>query len=403
MAFSAKVLIVGLLQAVVAILVFFVLIVLLSSHIRFQQLTQLAISGDLTDMDSDDAFHIAVARYLGAVRKTPAPFTVFILRVNELKSLGDEYGPEEYEAAQQFALNRIALQVRKVDTVMFIGDDLIGLAIAADRDNIEAAYQRITREAFREAYRSDNIFLKLSATTGACGFPENGLSARALVDGAKEELNKASLNTLKFAEAVGEELEPSAVEDDLLPEAPKKITQLVTDPLTGLMRKEKMGAAMQKYIAKLRKEEESATMIYIDIDNLDRYNQHYGKKAGDAILVGVGKILDENLRKVDLIGHVDGEELIICLPGRVAKGIHVAERIVQEIKKTSFLYGDSELRITACAGVSGFPEHGVIARQLFDASEIALNFSKSKGRSMCSMYNSEMLEQDVVYKKVDSL
>jgi len=402
MAFTVKGLLIGLLQTVVATLVFFIIIALLCSHIRYQQLTHQAISGDLEDLDSDDVFHIAVARYLGTVRKTPDPFTVFMLRVNELKQLEEAHGPEKYEAAQSFVLEQLNQQVRKTDTVMSLGDGVYGLAIATSRDNIEAAYHRIINEAFHEAYRSEGVFLKLSASSGAASFPENGVSVRELVEAAECELEQSPLGSMKLAEEKVQEQADEA-EDNLLPAAPKKISNIMTEPLTGLMRREKMGAAMQKYIAKLRKEEQPASMIYIDIDNLDRYNQHYGMKAGDAILTGVGKILDKHLRKVDLIGHVDGEEFIICLPGRVAFAFGVAERVIQEIKKTPFIFGDNELRITACAGVSGFPEHGVIAKQLFDASEIALNFAKARGRSMCNMYDPEMLEHAAEYENADTL
>jgi diguanylate cyclase (GGDEF)-like protein len=162
------------------------------------------------------------------------------------------------------------------------------------------------------------------------------------------------------------------------------------DPLTGLLRSERMGGALQKYVARYRKDEEPVTLLYMDIDSLEQYNAHYGEAAGDAILTRLGEILDHGVRQQDLLGRVGGEEFIIGMNVEPASALIAAKRLCAMIKASAVDFGGNKLRFTVCIGVAGFPDHGGVAKTLFDRSLIAMRAAKYRGRSKCIMYDPQM-------------
>ena len=159
---------------------------------------------------------------------------------------------------------------------------------------------------------------------------------------------------------------------------------------------------MQRFVAKYRKDELPVSLLYLDVDGLDRYNKHYGKKAGDQIIITVSQILQDMTREEDIIGRVDGEEFVVSMACTPQEATRIAQRLLAEIKRTQIPFGNSNLRITACAGVAGFPDHSGVAKYLYDAAEAALGAAKMKGRNMALMYQKGMRAQHVEVKKVDS-
>lgn len=68
-------------------------------------------------------------------------------------------------------------------------------------------------------------------------------------------------------------------------------------------------------------------VIFLDIDHFKMFNDNYGHKTGDDVLVMVGKSVSNTLRKMDVAIRWGGEEFMILLPDVTRKvlGI-VAER-----------------------------------------------------------------------------
>ena len=168
------------------------------------------------------------------------------------------------------------------------------------------------------------------------------------------------------------------------------------DELTGVLGVSYSGSATQKFIAKYRKDEHPVSVLYIDVDGLDQYNNHYGKKAGDQILRSLGEVLEDQLREDDIIGRVGGEEFVVCMATRPQQALIAAKRLCSDIKKTNVIFSGNKLKFTVCIGVAGFPDHGGVARSLFERAIIAMRAAKYRGRSMCEMYHPDMRSSTIV-------
>jgi diguanylate cyclase (GGDEF)-like protein len=57
----------------------------------------------------------------------------------------------------------------------------------------------------------------------------------------------------------------------------------------------------------------TASMVYVDINNLKQINDRFSHAAGDAALLQVARILAENVRNSDVVGRLGGDELGVLL------------------------------------------------------------------------------------------
>lgn len=102
----------------------------------------------------------------------------------------------------------------------------------------------------------------------------------------------------------------------------------VTDPLTGLFNRR----YAMSHLARIRQRSERSgrgfAVMLIDLDNFKVVNDTHGHAAGDTVLEAVGQMLVSNLRSVDLVARVGGEEFMVILPDVEADAaLGAAERL----------------------------------------------------------------------------
>jgi two-component system cell cycle response regulator len=88
----------------------------------------------------------------------------------------------------------------------------------------------------------------------------------------------------------------------------------VTDPLTGLYNRRYAMSHLARIQQRSEKSGRGFAVMLIDLDNFKGVNDTYGHAAGDSVLQAVGQILMSNLRSVDLVARVGGEEFMVILP-----------------------------------------------------------------------------------------
>jgi two-component system, cell cycle response regulator len=132
------------------------------------------------------------------------------------------------------------------------------------------------------------------------------------------------------------------------------------------------------------------TLSYVmcDIDNFKSFNDRYGHLIGDKILVGIGKIFKDSLRKHDLVARYGGEEFALILPETDDAGsFSVSERYRAVIESTQFGTPELPLRVTASFGITSFPKFkpSSIDEMIKQADE-ALYKAKEWGRNKTVLY-----------------
>lgn len=150
-----------------------------------------------------------------------------------------------------------------------------------------------------------------------------------------------------------------------------------TDPLTGLANRR----AITDVIAAAVADNEPIAVIAIDLDHFKETNDAAGHAAGDALLCAAGQRLKSQVRAMDVVGRIGGDEFLVVLRGvsdRV-RALDVAERMRTELHMP-VRYGDSLLRLGATFGVALVPQDADTGELALQTADQALIRAKRQAR-----------------------
>ena len=170
------------------------------------------------------------------------------------------------------------------------------------------------------------------------------------------------------------------------------------DELTGLpnamLGKDRLSGA----IARAKREQEKAVVLFVDLDGFKAVNDTFGHEAGDLVLKEVAVRLKESVREVDTIARIGGDEFLVVLGG-----IHqffdvesIASKIIssinqpyQKIEDSIKIDVDASIELGSSLGIAFYPEHGSDADQLIKCADAAMYSIKRSGKNNYSIYQTQ--------------
>lgn len=89
--------------------------------------------------------------------------------------------------------------------------------------------------------------------------------------------------------------------------------QALRDPLTGLHNRRFLAQVIDGRLARARRTGDGLAVALLDIDHFKRVNDRHGHEAGDQVLVGFARQLQQRLRSSDILCRFGGEEFLLLL------------------------------------------------------------------------------------------
>ncbi|HMP77265.1 MAG TPA: diguanylate cyclase [Kiritimatiellia bacterium] len=376
----------------------FAAITLLASHLRYQSLARRSRDVREHGPAARTAFELQIVQRLGTAHRNPAPFTIARITPAGWALLRELHGAGPCAELMDVLGERLGASVRINDLVMPLQEDEVGVLIRASRTaSVEVIKRVLTGLSARPVVLPSGLSMRVDVLAGLAAYPEDGDSAPVLYAKAAAALDRAR------ADGKGWYWPESTVAGEL-PAAPAHVGETedaasLLDALTGVLREDQLGSALQKFVAARRRDDLPVSVLVLDIDMLRRYNQQYGREVGDSLLRGMGTFLQKNTRERDLIARWHEDQFLIALDCPPALALTVAQRLWGDIRKASF--GRSGLRLSVTVGVAGWPGHSGHARGLFEEAQLALRVGKSKGRNQCVLFNPEMRKLKVAAAPVE--
>lgn len=156
---------------------------------------------------------------------------------------------------------------------------------------------------------------------------------------------------------------------------------IMRDGLTGLYNHSAIKEYLTREISRTTRNGGTLALAILDLDFFKRVNDTYGHSVGDQVIRALARLLQQRLRRSDIIGRYGGEEFVVIFPAisaSVAAG--VLDQIRDAFSKIRHRAEDGEFTSSFSAGIAELSDNQD-AEDLFRLADSVLYQAKHKGRN----------------------
>jgi two-component system cell cycle response regulator len=164
----------------------------------------------------------------------------------------------------------------------------------------------------------------------------------------------------------------------------RSLSLALTDELTGLYNRRYVFAHLNELLERRSEGGNETAVMLFDVDHFKQVNDRHGHPAGDEVLRELGERAVRQVRSVDLVGRLGGEEFVVIMPETsLAGAVVVAERFRAAVADEPFVpRGQSEkVPVTVSVGIAVTGEESDTIDTLLKRADDALYAAKHAGRN----------------------
>lgn len=125
------------------------------------------------------------------------------------------------------------------------------------------------------------------------------------------------------------------------------------DPLTELSNRRGFEAHLQQAITRVARTGQSASLMFIDLDNFKPINDSHGHLAGDAMLWAVANVLRHGVRDSDIVARLGGDEFAVILAGcSLKRARRIASDLLESVRSLTIPWDLQRLSVGASIGIA---------------------------------------------------
>ncbi|NML32843.1 cyclic di-GMP phosphodiesterase [Paraburkholderia antibiotica] len=167
------------------------------------------------------------------------------------------------------------------------------------------------------------------------------------------------------------------------------IEQAATDPLTGLANRHAIQERIQIAIEQAAPGE-TVGILFLDLDNFKKVNDHYGHVFGDRLICDVSDAIRSCLNPGDSLARLGGDEFIVLAAKGTAHQLeNTAQRILERMR-VPFAVGLVEVYTGCSIGIACSPEHGDSLESLIRSADTAMYVAKDEGKRTHRVFSPDM-------------
>lgn len=210
------------------------------------------------------------------------------------------------------------------------------------------------------------------------------------LDAGAEDYVRKPFNVIELLSRVRSQLRIKDLNDSLK-KANDRLKELVDiDDLTGLFNMRSLYRRLDFELDRARRYGRSVAVIMMDLDHFKRVNDQHDHLFGSFVLTQVGKMIRDNIRKVDFAARYGGDEFLVVLTEIGLEGATTfANRLRQRIADGTFKNEYYSMELTASLGLSlcNPNEEAVDARAMVRYADRALYHAKENGRNRVEVFD----------------
>lgn len=156
---------------------------------------------------------------------------------------------------------------------------------------------------------------------------------------------------------------------------------LNTDPLTGLLNRQKSSMELTQRLEASQREHHPFCLALLDVNGFRFINRRYGHAVGDGVLRYLGQSLLRGLGPEDVVARWGGEEFVVGIVGRDREtAITHLSQLLQHIEQQGMITTRGEMiHPSCCFGVAPATATTLDLLSLYQAAEQALHDHKAQG------------------------
>jgi diguanylate cyclase (GGDEF)-like protein/PAS domain S-box-containing protein len=164
------------------------------------------------------------------------------------------------------------------------------------------------------------------------------------------------------------------------------------DRLTGLGSRALLAEELGAALARARRSNRSAALLFIDLDGFKRVNDMLGHATGDELLVQVAQRLTHAVREGDVCVRLGGDEFVVCCADMddPATSDTLAQRLLDRLSAPYEIHGH-EVVVGASIGIAvAQGDDPVSVDQLLSNADLAAYRAKRMGRGRVVMFDEDL-------------
>ncbi|WP_313074471.1 EAL domain-containing protein [Melaminivora sp.] len=176
------------------------------------------------------------------------------------------------------------------------------------------------------------------------------------------------------------------------------------DALTGLPNRHHLMQHLAHTLTEAQARASRVALLFIDLDHFKTVNESLGYEAGDQLLCEVARRLQAGMKATHFAARVGADQFVLVLsdlPGPARAG-RAADAILAHLHAPHTI-GGVPFSLSACIGISLFPDDGHGADELLRRAAAAMHQTKEAGRGSRGFYAAGMEGQPAALLRQEHL
>jgi diguanylate cyclase (GGDEF)-like protein len=166
------------------------------------------------------------------------------------------------------------------------------------------------------------------------------------------------------------------------------------DPLTGLGNRAMFLSQLELALPR-HSPRESMTVLLLDLDGFQNLNDNLGHDSGDQALVEVAArfrkiIMESAIHPSSVLARVGSDEFAFLLEATPTEQAEALAKTLLSSLSRPFSLGNSQVSISACAGIALCASPQTVATELLRDARVAMMEARREGRSRCQTFDPQL-------------
>ncbi|MUK42810.1 EAL domain-containing protein [Aliivibrio fischeri] len=170
------------------------------------------------------------------------------------------------------------------------------------------------------------------------------------------------------------------------------------DGLTQLPNRVMLESRIEEEIVKAQQSGKMIALMFVDLDDFKKVNDHYGHDVGDKLLTLISSRFSHFIEKDEMVARFGGDEFVFCFSNLTSQqDAELWVEKIQSVFEDVFSINGKEITTGCSIGVAMYPKDATCSSELISKADIVLYKSKDVHKG-ASLFFDKSIDEQVSYE-----